>query len=248
MKILYGRAGRLTAQKRWFAARAVPARIRGLAAPHLRHHLSEQVAELQYELAAQAGAWGEAAAACRAKLACRDALVDWPSLPTAFACEYLGDALTQVAGQHLLLYSVKNPDPLDQWAKALEEAKAAYRRGSPTAPVDELRAANLKGGSCAVRGPVASVGHPRYRRATRLLALCCGPEHPYAASASEKLAGTEAQLAAGQPASSMSMALPTAVVDMATCGFCGGALFTDVDAPRAAPFLTLATPTVQVAR
>lgn len=72
--------------------------IQQLSAPHPHHYLAAQVADLQWELAQQqegGAAADRAVAACRAKIACRNAIVgeETPHRQSAFAWEYLGDAL-----------------------------------------------------------------------------------------------------------------------------------------------------------
>ncbi len=76
--------------------------IEKLSAPHPHHHLAEQVADLQWELSQQqegTSAAGRAVAACRAKVSCRNAIVgeQTPHRQSAFAWEYLGDALQKQA-------------------------------------------------------------------------------------------------------------------------------------------------------
>ena len=100
--------------------------IEQLRAPHPHHYLAEQVAELQWELAQQQGRWEQGVLACRAKVACRSAIVgEWaPHRRSAFAFEYLGDALTGVAA---------GAQPAAGWftnaeVVACREAEAALQR------------------------------------------------------------------------------------------------------------------------
>lgn len=72
---------------------------------------------MQWELAKNREEWGLAAEAVKAEIACRDAVLHFPSRDSSFCREYLGDALLEASKASRAAAA----------AKLLSEARDAYR-------------------------------------------------------------------------------------------------------------------------
>ena len=115
-----------------------------LQPPHPHHYLAAEAAHLQWELYRDRGEWERAAQALEAEIACRDAVIRFPSRNTAFCNHDRGDMLMKA-------YRAAGAGAGEKRGLLLAQALEAYRRavhgllitGGPSHPFTSVADAKL---------------------------------------------------------------------------------------------------------